>query len=234
MPKDALTGTEKKAKKRDINFTRDQQKLYSKEQKHDLPYKHSSQKSLRDIAKGKHGPTTSLSELQDKLKRASKGAEKFYEPVQKQALQDFDRYTLPEVTNKFGRESGSGSSALNQAMAAARVDLQGRLASDFAGYKSQYAQNLVSQSEQGKLQSLNARLSANGGLMNVPIQPQMSGLANQPSYLQKNREPNLFNKIMAGGSTIAGGVAGGMATAGNPAGIAAGIQGGNAIGQLWT
>lgn len=88
-----------------------------------------------------------LSDLVRDFERAGKGAEKIFEPVKQQALTDFQQKTIPGVMGAFGREQGAGSSALNQALAAAATNLHRGLASDFAGIQSGVASNLLGERE---------------------------------------------------------------------------------------
>ena len=203
--KSPTTGTGKKAQKAEYKAHKYFAEESVKESKAMKPYKKGAREELEKISKGKHGVTASLGDLQRKLERAGKDADKFYQPIKDQAMQDFKRVTEPGIVNAFGRESGSESSALNQAMAAAQVDLQGRMAADFAGYKTNYAQNLVNQSQQGKLTNLNARLQSNQGLMGNPVSPIGGGI--QSSYAQSQpSQPS-------GAASAAGGLAQGSGAA---------------------
>ena len=182
MPKAGMTGKEKKTKKALL-------------------------KVQREIAHGKHAPTLSLQDLMNDFKRAGQGAEEFYAPIKEEALHQFGTETIPGVYGQFGSEMGSRSSALTQALSAARENLSRSLASDFAGFKTNLAQNLVGQRESNKMNYLNTL----AGLSTSP-------LAYQPSYLSKGASDNRWKGALGG--AIQGGIQGGMA--GGPWGAAAG------------
>lgn len=229
-----LTGTGKKAQKAEYKAHKFAAEEYVKEAKHDRAGKRAAKYDLRQIGKGKGLPKYEKAEyekqtlhgLMKDFERAGRGAEKIFEPIKQEALANFDQYTTPEIANQYGRESGGGSSALNQAMAAARGNLQRSLASDFAGLQANLAQNFLGQREQSRqfgsqfqagqnqfanqsaLANLNTRLQALSGTLGNPVQPIGGGL--QPSYNPKQAE---------GSSGIGGAlIGGGLSALGNFAG----------------
>lgn len=202
-----LTGTGKKAQKAEYKAHKFAAEEYVKETKANRPIKKGAQKELQGIAKGKHGVTSSVKELNKKLAQSRDYADEFYKPYQEkataEALKDFERTTQPQIVNNFGREGNS--SALSQALSAARVDLHDRLATNFEGLRTNLAQNTLNQSEQGKLTNLNARLQANSGLMGQPTTPIAGGLQNSYNQKQPAQASGLAN--------AAGGLAQGAGTA---------------------
>lgn len=231
MSTSSLTGTQKKALKQEIK----DKKFFTEQAKKDLirqrPFTREARRDIQAISKGKNLPSYQKQTLEDLLndfKRAGKGAEKIFAPIKEAAVANFDQYTAPEVVNQYGRESGSGSSALNQAMAAARGNLQRSLAADFAGLQSNLASNLLGQREQSRqfanqsqLANINARLQGSGALLGQPINPQFTGLGSANPYMQSNnRGPSGFQSLLGAGLQAAGTIAGGMFA--GPAGAVAG------------
>ena len=230
MPKSALTGTEKKAKKRDIKFTQKLQDEYLREHEAKRGVRRHGAKAIADIAKGKGGPTTSIKDLMKDFKKSEGMAKKYFEPIKKQTLSEYHQNVVPGINTEFGSESKS-SSALNQALAASGENLQRSLASDFAGLQMNLGQNLLQQSEQGKVQRLNAMLSAGGAALGQQISPQMSGFQNANQYLPKSGSPNQGQRIT---SSLLGGLQGGVSgfLSGGIPGAAAGAIGGGVKGYL--
>jgi hypothetical protein len=148
MPRAALTGTQKKAQKYGA--------------KHLVKREKQAYRLSKELAKGKHGPTIKLSKLMHDFERAGKGAEKIFAPIKEQALQEFGQTTLPGVLSEFGDAGLGRSSALNQALAAARTNLSSQLASQFAGLQSNLASNFLQQRESNKLNQLNSYLQQSG------------------------------------------------------------------------
>lgn len=251
-----LTGTGKKAQKKLYKAQGTLAEMSVAQKKHDEKSRKSALYDLRQIGKGEGLPgyektkydkakyeKQTLHGLVKDFARAGKGAEKIFEPIKQEALANFEQQTTPEIANQYGRESGSGSSALNQAMAAAKVNLQRGLASDFAGLQANLAGNLLGQREQSRqfgsqfqagqnqfgaqfkagqnqfatqsqLANLNARMQANAGVMGQPINPVFGGL--QPSYNQKQGGTSGM-----GGALIGGGLGALGSFAGSEAGAAA-------------
>lgn len=169
MARSKLTGTQKKQQKRDLRFTHRQQDVFEKEQKKSLPYRESARHFEKQIQKGRHLPKYDktdykkasfektkynphdLKQLTKDFEKAGKGAEKIFAPVRENALAQFNQQTEPEVAGQFAPNAyggSSGSSAMNQALAAAQGNLQRNLASDFAGLQANLANNLMTSREQ--------------------------------------------------------------------------------------
>ncbi len=228
MPKSALTGSEKKTKKLGLKGAREREKIGIKAFEKGI-------KGIQRVQEGKGALPSSLQELQERYARALRGTEGMFEKQKENVIAEYQQTYAPQVRGEYGAASGQGSrsSALNQALAAAQTNLARGLNADYEALRNNVASNLLGQSQQAKLSNLNAQLSASGALSGQNVNPVAGNLAGQASYLPSNNQPNMFRKIMAGGSTIAGGVAGGLATAWNPAGIAAGVQGGSSVGQMF-
>ncbi len=165
MPKAALTGTQKKGQKFAVKAAKEREKLA-------LPV-------YKDLLKGKHMPTRDLKTLVKDFERAGRGAEKIFAPIQEQALSQFGQYTEPQLATQFSGGT-AGSSAMNQALAAARGNLQQGLASDFASLQANLAQNLLSQRESGKTNQLSALTSLSSGM-----NPSLQNAAFMNPYQQK-------------------------------------------------
>lgn len=88
-----------------------------------------------------------LGDLVKDYERAGAGAAKIFEPIKQQALANYQQNVAPGIYGQFGREQGAGSSALNQALAASRVNLERSLASDFSGIQSGLANQLLGERE---------------------------------------------------------------------------------------
>lgn len=196
------------------------QEMAIKKEKLAMPSYKAGAKELERQIKGKgEGPATHLRDIQERFQRAAQGAEKFYEPIKQQALADFRQSTQPELVNRFGRQSGSGSSALNQALAAAQSNLSRGLAADFAGFQTNLAQNLLSQSQQAKLAAQQQRYAA-----------ATQGIGQPSAYIPPTiAPPTSLQRFGPLGAGIAGGVAGGIA--GGPGGAVQGYQLGSQAGQ---
>ena len=178
----------------------------------------------RDILKGKHAPTLSLKELQRDFQRATKGAEELYAPIKANALQEFGQSTLPGVLSEFGDAGLGRSSALNQALAAARTNLSRQLASDFAGFQTNLAQNMIGQREQNKTNYLSqlANLSTQRAFQNPYMSKNQQGSAGMGAPLIAGGMGALgsYAGTEAGAATL-GGLFGGGGAAATGAGTAA-------------
>lgn len=226
MPRKAISGTEYKAKKAIAKSAKEREKVGLKAYKKGVA-------GLERIQEGKGAIPSDLQDIQERYARSLQGTEKMFEKQKANAIAEYQQLYAPEIRSQYSSGQGSRSSALNQALAAAQTNLARGLNADYESLRNNVASNIFSQSQQSKLANLNAQLQASGGLSSQGVNPVATNLALQPTYLQSSNQPSTFRKIMAGGSTVAGGVAGGLATGGNPAGIAAGIQGGSAVGQMW-
>ncbi len=221
-----MTGTEYKAKRSITKNAKERDKI-------DLEAHKKGINALEKIQAGKGALPSSQSEIQDRYQKALKSAEGMFDAQKQNAISEYQQTYAPQVRGSYGAASGQGSrsSALNQALAAAQTNLARGLNADYEQLRNNVASNITNTTYGNKLSNLNAQLQSAGGLSGQNISPVAQNLSMQPTYLQSTRQPNMFNKIMAGGTTVAGGIAGGIA--GGPAGAAAGVQAGNAIGQLW-
>ncbi len=91
-----------------------------------------------------------LGDIGKQYGRAYEYAQKGFDPMIQQAYQRFDRETAPAIASTYGSSAGAGSSALNQALAGARKDLELGLASQLAPMQSGIAQNILGQYLGGK------------------------------------------------------------------------------------
>ncbi len=132
------------------------------------------QQETKKILRGEYAPTTDLKQMLADYKTAGKGAKKIFEPIQADAIRQFEQTTAPEVRGAYGAAAGQGSrsSALNQALAAARGNLQSELTANFSGLQNQLAQNITNQRYQNQTTGLQGRLQANGQQFQSPYQQQ--------------------------------------------------------------
>jgi hypothetical protein len=225
MPKSKFTGTQKKAQKRDIKFTQKLQDLYLKDVTRQRPFTREARRDLQDIQKGKGLPKyqhMSLKDIMHDFERAGKGAEKIFEPIKQEALKGFEQYTQPQLVGEFGQGT-AGSSAMNQALAAARGNLARQLAADFSSIQSNLANNFLGQREQqrqfqqgSQLANLQSRLQSSAQLLGQPFTPQYSGLGAQSPYQTKSGQTSGM-----GGQLIGGGLSALGSYASSEAGAAA-------------
>jgi hypothetical protein len=204
MARSALTGTEKKVKKSALKTAKERDKLSLASYKKGL-------QGLEGISRGQGLLPESIEEISKRLA-----------PQRNESLRQFEQLYATQLRTQYGASSGQGSrsSAMTQALAAARGNLESQIQSD-----------LANMSNQNQLTNLNARMQSYGALSGQGMTPVSQALSQQSSYLPKSNNPSTFRKIMAGGSTIAGTVGGAMI--GGPAGAAVGAQAGNAVGQMW-
>lgn len=226
MPRSALTGTEKKVKKAGLKNAKERDKIALGGYKKGV-------KGLEDTLRGKGALPSSQTEIQDRYQKALKQSEGMFDAQKANAIAEYQQTYAPAVRGTHGASAGQGSrsSALNQALAAAQTNLTRGLNADYESLRNNVATNIMNTTYGNKLSNLNANLQSAAGLTGQGVNPVSGSLAQQSSYLPKSGEPSMFRKIMAGGSTVIGGIAGGMA--GGPAGAGAGVQAGNAIGQMW-
>jgi len=215
MPRSKFTGTQKKAQKKIAKIQGKMAELAYQQAKQTAPYKKSAANALKQIQKGRHLPETSITNLLKTYEKAGRGAEKLFEKQKEERLAEFDQYVQPDVVNRFGRESGAGSSALNQALAAAKTNLSRQLSSDYEQLRNNLAMNLMGQQYQGKVAGLNARLQSSGALFGQSISPQFAGALESP-YMQKTGQSS-----GVGGQLLGGGLAALGSFAGSEAGAAA-------------
>lgn len=208
----------------DLAFNKDIQERFIRDLESSKGFKKTSTKQLENIAKGKTGLTTSLSDLMSDFRKTQSLGEKYFEPMKRQALSEFDQFTRPDVVGKFA-EGSSGSSALNQALAAARVNLSSQLASNLAGMNLGLGQGLMAQREQNKLAGLQAQLQAAGtgygthlnpslaGLgvgTSYGVGPSSTGLASTNPYLSKSGGASTGSTLLGAGIGALGTIGGGM------------------------
>jgi len=217
MPKSALTGTEKKAKKYFIHKAEKREKLGV----HGL---RKGMEALEEVQKGKHAIPSDLNEIIKRFEKAGRGAEKIFAPIREEAMHRFQTETQPQLGAALGGRQLGASSAMKQALSASQENLQRSLASDFAQLQSNLAQNLLGQSQQAKLQNLNAYLSSASGMMGQGTSPVAQGISQQAQYLPSSGQPSFGRQLLGTGLGIAGSIIGNA--------IAPGIGGvvGGAIG----
>lgn len=89
-----------------------------------------------------------LSQISGFLPQAAQGFQQFLpgggggQPIIDQAMRQYQQQTIPSIMNAFGSNSGRGSSALNQALAASAANLNTDLASQLAQLQLTAAQGL--------------------------------------------------------------------------------------------
>lgn len=250
-----LTGTGKKARDSEYKAHKYFAEESVKEHKGNRRSKDAAMKRTEDIAK-KGLPKyekvnykkSSLSDLTKDYERAGKGAKKIFDPIEKEARKNYERFAMPEIANQYGAESGSRSSALNQALQAGQVDLNDRLAANFAGIKANLANSLLQQRENSRqfgaqfqsgqnqfannsqLQNLNAKLQANSTFTGRQTQPLGGGIQNSynaPSNSGPNGYQQMAGSIVKGGLTALGGIFGGP-----PGAISANVAAGAVNNQM--
>lgn len=167
---------------------------------------------LKNVLKHKRDVPSGLGDIIQRYEKAGRGAEKIFAPVREQALANYSQKIVPETVGRLS-EGTAGSSALNQALAASRANLERGLASDFASLQSNLAQNLLSTSQQAKQQNLQNRFNAVGQILQ---QPTAYSPVTQAS-------PSPWSSIFPIATTAIGGALGG------PGGAAIGSQLGGAL-----
>lgn len=201
------------------------QEMAIKKEKKAYPVYKEGLKEISGLLKGKHGPTTEGGKLQKDYERFYGQASEFLKPQfdkeATQAYQEQAMYQSPELKNQYGAAGGQGakSSALNQALAAARTNLSRQLENDFSQRAMQQAGNILQLREQNKKFDSGQRTN----LASMAI--------GQPSAYNPPTEmaPTSWQKWGPLASGVVGGVVGG-ATAG-PGGAVTGYQTGSQIGQ---
>lgn len=207
------TGTGKKANKAVDKARKFAAEEYVSESKHDRANKRSAKHDVRQIAKGKHLPETDIKKLTKQYQDAYKGTQGMFEDQTNEALHQFQTRIAPSVSQQFGGSELGGSSAMRQALAAAGVDLQRSITSDYANMRHGIASGTMNQANQNTLSGLNARLQANQLTMGNPITPINQGPVN--AYNQKQGGTSGI-----GGQLIGGGLGALGAYAGSEAGAA--------------
>lgn len=175
MAKSQLRGSQKKLQKSLGKLEKEYKTEQVKDLKRERHFKRGARRELEDISHGKHLPKyrpeaeykakakykpeaeykhKSLHQLTKDFERAGRGAEKIYQPIKENAIAEFNQNTRPQIAAQFAGGSG-GSSAMNQALAAAQGNLQQRIASDFAGLQTQLAGNLLGAKENQRFNAAN-------------------------------------------------------------------------------
>jgi hypothetical protein len=164
MPKSQFTGTQKKGQKAIIKEGKKAAPTRAKALRKEESYLHGGRRyeatekkleaSLKDLKK-QLGPDT-YKQLEQFLpggkayqnpdfykegKEGYKMAQRVLEPIQKQALANYGQNTLPSIVNQYGSESKS-SSALTQALAASRANLERDLHAQTSGLAAQYGSDI--------------------------------------------------------------------------------------------
>lgn len=273
--KAAYTGTQKKAIKQAAHAARKGSQSAEQYLRYGKNYKHVS-KSLKETLKGEEkyfgtskDPYKDIKQFlpggkaykePDYYKEGNQGykmAQKVLEPIEKESIRRYQQETIPETYGRFGREQGAGSSALNQALVAARTNLESQLHAQTAELAGRYGSDIsrMNLSENARQQQMqygsaadlfNAQREAELGHAGTKrnIQSYLAGLGMQAAgglagahiqspYLQQqgSGSPSIGARI--GGSLLQGalGGAGGL-LAGGPAGAAAGAIGGGIKGFM--
>ena len=192
MPRSALTGTEKKIKKATLKSAKEREEVSLGAYKKGV-------KSLEDIQKGKGALPSDLGDIQSRYARALKGAKNMFKDQKTNAIAEYQETYAPQVRGTYGAAAGQGSrsSALNQALAAAQVNLTRGLNADYETLRNSVATNTLNTSQQGKLANLNANLSASSGLTNQGVNPVSQGLSQQAQYLPSSGNQS-FGKRLTG------------------------------------
>lgn len=110
-------------------------------------------------------------------KEGYKMAQRVLEPIQQNAMRQYALETIPGVVNEFGRESKS-SSALNQALAAAKQNLSSQLHAQTAGLAAQYGSDIsrMNLGERARQQELQQGTALDRARLNIAQQAQQQGL----------------------------------------------------------
>lgn len=272
--KAAYTGTQKKALKQAAHGARKGSQSLEEYLRYGKNYKHVSQ-SMKDTLKGEEKyfgtskdpykdikqflPGGKAYKKPDYHKEGLQGyemAQKVLAPIEQESIRRYQQETIPETYGRFGREQGAGSSALNQALAAARTNLESQLHAQTAELSARYGSDIskMNLSENARQQQMqfgtaadifNAQREAElgHGSRQRDIQSYLAGLGTQAAgglagapiqspYLQQGAgSPSIMSRI--GGSLLQGAIGGiGGFLAGGPPGAAAGAVGGGVKGFL--
>lgn len=201
------------------------QEMAIKKEKAAYPVYKEGLKEISGLLEGKHAPTTEGGKLLSDYERFYKGAGEFLQPQFQQQAEQAHReqsmYGAPQLRSEYGANSGQGSksSALNQALAAARMNLSRQLENDFAQKQMGLASGILQQREQNKQFMQGARSNLASMAIGQPS-AYTPPLEMAPTSLQK------YGPLVMG---AIGAVGGGMATGG--AGAVQGYQTGSQLGQ---
>lgn len=175
-------------------------------------------KQQRHVIEGKDRVETDIKKLSQQYAQAGEGTEQFFQPIQQQAIRNFNQTTVPQLLTQYGQGSKS-SSALNQALGAAAGHLHENIAANFAQMKQNQAGNIFAQSQAAQAQNIAYQSSAAQGALNQPsaYQPYMGGPSQTSGF---------WNKW----APIIGGIGGGVTM--GPGGVVPGMQAGQATAQV--
>jgi hypothetical protein len=192
MPRSAKTGTEKKATKLAFKSGRKREKVALDAYKQGI-------EGTKRTARGEGLLPESLEEITKRMA-----------PQHNEALRQFDQLSAPDVRSQFGASQGQGSksSAMTQALSAARGNLE-----------SQIQSNLSGQMQQNQLMNLQARMQADASLAGQQMNPLNAWAAQQANYLPSSGQPGVGKQLLGHGidaaagavGTFFGGPGGGMA-----------------------
>lgn len=275
MPKKPYTGTQKKALKQSAHGSRKGSQSLEGYLRYGKNYKHVSQsmkdtlvreekyfgtskdpyKNIKEFLPG--GKAYKEPDYYKEGKQGYKMAQKVLEPIQQESIRRYQQETIPETYGRFGREQGAGSSALNQALAAARTNLESQLHAQTAELAGRYGSDIsrMNLSENARQQQMqygsaadlfNAQREAElgHGARQRDIQSYLAGLGTQSAgalagapiqspYLQQQGagSPSILSRI---GGSLLGGTLGGIGgfLAGGPAGAGVGAVSGGIKGFL--
>lgn len=196
MARSAKTGTEKKATKAAFKSGRKREKI-------DLAAHKKGIKQLEGFAGGQGLLPETIEQVSQQMA-----------PQRNESLRQFEQLYAPDVRGQFGAASGQGSrgSAMTQALAAARGNLE-----------SQIQSGLSSQMQQNQLANLNARMQASGSLAGQQMNPLNAAIAQQPNYLPSSGQPSATKQAIGHGINLAAGAVG--TAFGGPVGGMAASQG---------
>lgn len=181
MPKSAKTGTEKKATKLAYKSARKREKIGLEAFKKGIS-------GVEGIAAGKGLLPETIEQISQQMA-----------PQRNESLRQFEQLYAPEVRGQFGSSMGQGSrsSAMTQAILAARGNLE-----------SQIQAGLSQQMQQNQLANLNARLQAMGSLSGQQMNLLNANTAMQPNYLPSSGQPSAVKQALGHGINVAAEMAG--------------------------
>ena len=189
MPRSAKTGTEKKATKAAFKSARKREKVGLEAYRKGIA-------GLEGFAQGRGLLPETLQDISRQMA-----------PQRNESLRQFDQLYAPDVRGQFGAGMGQGSrsSAMTQALAAARGNLE-----------SQIQAGLSAQMQQNQLANLNARMQAYGGLSGQQMNPLNANIAQQANYMPSSGQPSATKQAIGHGINLAANAAGTYFSGGNP------------------
>jgi hypothetical protein len=185
----AYSNLKKSSAKKKRRYDREKEKV-EEAQKLGLRQQQRSYDIFKDLSRGEYAPETSLKQIRKDEERALRYAGDILEP-QKQGLMDlatqqYKRTSRPGIMQNIGGGDTAGSSALNQALAAAQADLAFQVGNQFNQMQFGLADQLLGRRDQGR-QEERAQMMNLAGFSN-PIAQQVAGTqvpAGPQSWLQK-------------------------------------------------